>query len=132
MGIPIIFFLYITYNFYEYETIFPEIITSSIGNRAYIVFFIFALAIPFLFFATKNFKIDRFLGNLSYSIYIFQLMIIDQCKLLTPFLGEKISSLHSATIIGAIFVSICIYFIIEKPMEVHRKKRVDNALRACA
>ncbi len=130
LGCAIIFLLFVTYNIHKngYLTISVSIFHTSVGNFAYISFFIFALSMPFLFLLTKDSKIDRFLGNLSYSLYIFHLMIIDQCKFLIPLLGKGSVSHSAVIIVAAILFSICVYFLIEKPIDAIRKNRVDNAL----
>lgn len=123
-------FLYIACKIYQYEGIFVGFFDAYLASvQAYILIFALALFIPFLFIATKNSKIDRFIGNLSYSIYLFHVFIIDLCRRFSPptFLDNSDSFL-AVTVILTILFSICVYFIIEKPIDAIRQKRVDNAL----
>ena len=127
VGSIIFFFAYITYKIYKYEGFFLAFFDPNLGAfKAYLLFVAFALVIPFLFLATKDSKIDRFIGNLSYSLYIFHIFIIGQVHMfLSPFLGVESGSLGFVTVIIAILFSICVYLIIERPIEGFRQKRIE-------
>ena len=79
------------------------------------------LLIPASFILTKNYKIDRYFGDLSYPIYISQSFFIriSNVKLFPKPLG------HGATVLLLVIVfSMAIEHFITKPLEKYRQKRV--------
>jgi peptidoglycan/LPS O-acetylase OafA/YrhL len=124
------FIIYIACKSYQYEGFFVGFFDAYLASvKAYILIFALALFIPFLFIATKNSKIDRFIGNLSYSIFLFHVTVIDLCRRFSSStFSDNSDSFLAVTVILTILFSICVYFIIEKPIDSIRQKRVDNAL----
>ena len=66
-----------------------------------------ALSVPFVFSATKSNKIDRFLGELSYPIYIVHVLVIARVSLFPSFSEEK----RYNVVIYTLFASVILYFI---------------------
>ena len=110
-----IFFSFISVTFYSYRIYIGTIFVS----------------IPFLFHYTKNFKFDRFAGELSYPIYITHMLIFNIAKSL-----GITNNLPIITIIGSVVFSIILVKLISNPMERLRQGRVkvqtgiDNAAGA--
>ncbi len=120
----IIFFLaYIAYKSIVYGNFFLPFLNPMVHTaKGYAFYSAITLFIPFLFLVTKSSKIDRFIGNLSYSIYLLAPVSIH--------LGETFQSnfkylnIHMAALVTVIIISLCVYFSIEKPIESIRVKRV--------
>ncbi len=77
----------------------------------YIIVF---LAIPSLFKLTKNNKFDRFLGELSYPLYLCHFLIID---IFAQTIKVNHQYLGLYTLILSVPVAIIAYYIIQKPIE---------------
>lgn len=67
-------------------------------------------------------KLDRLLGNLSYPIYISQVIFI---KVLPAKIIPKIIDLGFTTLVSTIAFSIILYYLITKPLERLRQKRIS-------
>ncbi len=106
--------------------LFPK--TSTVPNffsDGKIMFYLLIfLAMPYLFIYSYNSKIDRFVGELSYPIYLCHLIII-------PFFGlplEKGKSLFTILlIIGmSVALSLVTIVVIVRPIDRYRQKRIKN------
>jgi peptidoglycan/LPS O-acetylase OafA/YrhL len=86
-----------------------------------ILFLSFFLCIPVVFKLTKSFKFDRRLGNLSYPIYISQIIFV---KTLPAKAIPKIVDLGFTTLLCTIIFSIMLDYFIATPLENYRQRRV--------
>lgn len=86
--------------------------------------FIFALFVPIIFSVTKNFKFDRFLGELSYPLYIIHFIIV---KMFVNFtlVDTNLKKLMIVTI--SLVISYSLYKFIEFPIDKFRQKRVASS-----
>lgn len=75
-------------------------------------------AIPSLFEITKNIKIDRFIGDLSYPVYILHFPILIFLK--DIYVRNEIMSLGSAVTVITLLASIAVYFFVDKRIENFR------------
>ena len=122
----IFFFAYIIYKAYIHGSIFMPFFDPFLDSvKGIILFAAFALFIPFLFLVSRDSKVDRFIGNLSFSMYLIHLPIAEKIHYLGKYLGDE--SLVVVVVLLTLFLSVCIYFAIEKPIETFRRKRVANA-----
>lgn len=96
-------------------------------------FYVFcAIAIPFLFAASKESRLDRFIGDLSYPLYVAQ----EPAILLvwaTPWLGGK---LHGGAAVAALSMlfSIGLTILVDRPLDRFRHGlfvRRRSAARGC-
>lgn len=84
-----------------------------------------ALAAPFLFFLSKDSRLDRLLGDLSYPVYLVHALVIAGLR---PFL----SWLGAAELNGmiAVFLSTCcawgLLMLVTRPVEELRKRSVSH------
>jgi peptidoglycan/LPS O-acetylase OafA/YrhL len=78
---------------------------------------LFALLIPGLFELTKDYKFDRWIGELSYPLYILHFPILQLLKkgTLSP-LNDTIS-LGSQVALFSFIGAILIYLFVDKPLE---------------
>ena len=99
------------------------IIFSFIHIRNFDVVYILCvfLSIPFLFKYTEKFKLDRYIGELSYPIYISHILVLNIFRAIgTP----KYSNIE--TIIGATVLSMILVKFVGGPIERIRQGRVKN------
>lgn len=91
--------------------------------------FLTILSIPFIFKWSKNIKIDRFIGEFSYPVYLSHFMIIE-------FLYSKVSDgyLNITALIITLIVSYFITQYIELPLAKYRTtlRRNDNVSDAAS
>jgi peptidoglycan/LPS O-acetylase OafA/YrhL len=103
------------------------ILYSQVFNESYlkqaVLFILEVFAIPFIFILTKNYKFDRFLGNLSFPIYLSQTLIL---KITIAKSFPKIISLGFTTLVLTIGLSILLDMLIAKPIEKYRQRRVNE------
>jgi len=98
---------------------------GELGKLLYpFVFIIFIFLLPILFEQTKNNKIDRFIGEQSYPVYIVHIFVL--------MFASKISSennLSLLVVVGSILFSIILNKYIQEKVEKTRKnnlKKVQN------
>ena len=89
-----------------------------------IILFLFSfIFIPFIFNLFKNNKIDRFIGELSFPVYISHFLIID---ILTHFTTLSHQFLGLATTIISILFSVIILKFIINPINLFRQSRIKT------
>ena len=84
---------------------------------------LFFISIPFVFMLSKYWKIDRYIGELSYPIYISHMLVstfVSYSKI--PTYGGRTFTLLAVTII----VSLLLNELVAKKVEVIRQKRVKK------
>ena len=89
-------------------------------------FYILALiTIPFLFQFSNASKIDNWIGELSYPIYVSHILVI---FILSPIISkyELDSYLGELTVLITIIVSYLLVKMVSDPFEKIRKKRVQR------
>lgn len=127
IGGVVFFFAYISYKIFVYEGFFLSFFEPMMHNvQGILLFSAIAVFIPFLFVISKDSKIDRLIGNLSYSLYLLGNLAIDGMIYIFPNFTLT-PHRHWAIITVALILSIGTYFAIEKPIEAIRRKRVENS-----
>ena len=99
-----------------------NVICPIFSTNQIIYYALITISLPFLFIASKGNKIDRFIGELSYPLYLCHLIVI-------PFFGKINSPDKSITdiafiIILSVILSIISVFLILQPINRYRQKRV--------
>lgn len=106
---------------------FQEALTQATGIDAmqgrWIVYIVMTLTIPFVFNTFKDFAWDRWIGDLSYPIYLSQLMVIGFVMTFNPPFAMWVA------IFGTIALSAIILVVIEHPLDRWRQRRVTKAPR---
>ena len=87
-----------------------------------ILLLLFPFAIPYLFDLTKNNKIDRLIGNLSYPIYIVHYSVLKFCW----DSGFSQVNIGLFVLIVSILIGVAIHFLIEKPIEKYRIAKIKE------
>jgi peptidoglycan/LPS O-acetylase OafA/YrhL len=77
--------------------------------------------LPFSFEATKRSKIDRFLGNLSYPIYISQSLII---RIVSAKKFPKLIDVGFTSLIIVIILALLVNLLLVEPIERYKAQRI--------
>ena len=101
-----------------FTTLASFIHSKSVGPVYCLCVFI---AIPYLFKFTKKFKFDRFIGELSYPIYLTHILILNLVRTAGITKYQNI-----ATILGSIVLSIILVKLVGDRLEGLRQGRVKN------
>ena len=78
------------------------------------------LSLPFMFGVTKNLSWDRFIGDLSYPVYLVHLWVHSIIERLAGVNGTLVA-------IASVLLALGIMLVIEKPVERFRRRRVAAA-----
>lgn len=112
-SISIIFFLFL--GFYDAIPLY------SIPKK-FLFFTLLAVALPMIFALTKTSKFDRYIGDLSYPVYLSHVLIgsiILPLKISNEFWGIK-------TAIISLAVSVILLYFVVRPIDAFRKKRLQS------
>jgi len=96
-----------------------HIITINIIMKTLLLFISLFISMPFIFNFTKYYKIDRFIGELSYPVYIVHMLI---GMILIKFIPLKY--LGIAVSLVSIFVSMILIKYVSEPIETFRQSRI--------
>jgi len=110
-------FLFYT-SFLVYYQFLPHERTKQL-----VLFTLSFVCIPFIFNLFKNNKIDRFIGELSFPVYISHFLIID---IITHFTNLPHQFLGTITAIFSIILSILILQFIINPINRFRQSRIKT------
>jgi peptidoglycan/LPS O-acetylase OafA/YrhL len=101
----------------------PDPGTITLGLRTKDWFFLgpAAMCIPAIFAASKQWRIDRWVGELSYPVYLSHLIIIAMCYGDFGWLGLK-------PVVGTLVLSLVILKLLDAPLERYRQARVRKQL----
>lgn len=113
--------LYLIYGFLLIFTVFFGSISFPFLGKIY--FLVFFLSIPFIFILTKNWKIDRYIGELSYPVYISHLLVL----YVINFLDYPLIKANGLTVsLITIGISILLNECIVKRIEFVRQNRLKT------
>jgi len=89
--------------------------------KTYIYLFTFFICLPYVFIFSKDWKIDRYIGELSYPIYISHLVVVMIVNRLNiPLIGGQ----GLIVTILSIFLSILLNEFVAKKIELIRQSRI--------
>ena len=114
-------FLYTVYVMIIFVTFLYGFVEIDYQIPIYLL--LFFISIPFVFMLSKHWKIDRYIGELSYPIYISHMLVstfVSYSKI--PTYGGRTFTLLALTII----VSLLLNELVAKKVEVIRQKRVKK------
>ena len=96
---------------------------SPFSLKAILYFFLISLSIPELFSAFKDNKIDRYIGELSYPIYISHMLLfyVTRHHFFEGFNGG------SFVVVCTVLISILLVKYVSEPIENYRQARVREA-----
>jgi peptidoglycan/LPS O-acetylase OafA/YrhL len=96
-----------------------------IGLKVWIYLGFLMLSIPFLFNFTNKHWLDKFIGNLSYPVYISHLTILTILINLN-LVNEKSSNFTILLILSTLIFSEVLVIFIEKPIDIWRQRRLQS------
>jgi peptidoglycan/LPS O-acetylase OafA/YrhL len=94
----------------------------NIPGKNIIFLLLFLSSLPIIFKLSKNWRVDRYIGDLSYSVYITHILALNFVSDLR--IIENKSYLSIMVIIISIALSILLKLAIGDPIERYRQKRV--------
>lgn len=109
--------------FVIFITLFNNFFPTYTRGNVYLIFFFASL--PFIFILTKDWKYDRYIGDLSYPIYISHLFMLLWMNFLD--IPIIISQGFTLTFLTVIF-SILLNYLVMKKIEKKREERVIDAI----
>jgi peptidoglycan/LPS O-acetylase OafA/YrhL len=90
-------------------------------NYAYLISYLIWMAIiPILFQLTANNKLDRYIGNLSYPIYLIHTIVIKISQIIIPYCSISESWLGKISALITILASVVIIHFFVNPLEKQR------------
>jgi peptidoglycan/LPS O-acetylase OafA/YrhL len=93
---------------------------STASYLELISYFFMAAAIPFLFSLSKSNKVDRFIGELSYPVYLVHVFVISAMVVILPYLGNLNQfkyGLFTSSAIVSVALSICVLLLVINPLD---------------
>lgn len=105
--------------------VFYEEITLSNHLKNNLLFGFIGISLPFIFNAFKNNKWDRFIGELSFSIYISHHLIVSLFRGYFFSHTNYIQYYGYAVVLTSIAFSVIVYLLVIKPIERFRQKKVE-------
>ncbi|MGO4415500.1 acyltransferase family protein [Cupriavidus sp. KB_39] len=78
------------------------------------------ISIPAIFHLSKSSRVDRWIGELSYPVYLSQMMVIPLCS-------GAFGPGNIYPVIGSIAISVLVVLVIDRPIEKFRQARVKKA-----
>lgn len=91
----------------------------EVEKRMQLMIILVAFSVPFIFIATKNYKFDRFLGDLSYPFYISHYLLVNH--VLVP-------NAPAWVLLLSLLFSILILYFVEYPIEIYRQARINKMI----
>lgn len=94
----------------------PGVLSSA--GRGHVMAFFLAMIIPAMFLISAKSAYDRFVGDLSFGIYIVHYPILAWQKTIIP-----PEWLFSTTLTFSIFAAVLLYLLIDRPVDSWRQRR---------
>lgn len=97
--------------------------------KQWVYYFVVMFSIPYLFVYSKNSRIDRRIGELSYGIYISHVFVI---SLMTVISHEFVDHARQMRYLGAIVslfsvvFAVCLYKYVQVPIDRYREGRING------
>jgi peptidoglycan/LPS O-acetylase OafA/YrhL len=104
---------------------FYEEISLSLITKNGIFFFILFLSIPFVFLSFQDNRVDRQIGELSFAIYISHHALV---SVLRPYFFANTNYIWCygyVIVLSSIILAIIFNYVIIRPLEVYRQKKVE-------
>lgn len=121
-NIGVSLFILIIFYIMNFDNIPVFILNTPIFSGKHLQFYIlFVCSIPFIFLISKNNSIDRYIGELSYPIYICHILLIS----IVSYLPKVTNSIAYNVIIYTVFLSILINLYLQNPIERIFKRKSE-------
>jgi peptidoglycan/LPS O-acetylase OafA/YrhL len=100
----------------------PSKAIDSFSVKDWFYLFTFFISLPFIFSLTKKWKFDRYIGELSYPVYLLHVLVLTVCTKLK--ISAFVGGLGVTTTIVSILCAIVLNELVQKRIEKIRQKRV--------
>lgn len=98
-----------------------------IKGRFYLYLLLIFVSVPILFHGTKKWQIDRYIGELSYPIYICHMLVLTIMVEIAVFTGKTLKL--GLFVVFTLLLSYLIQKVLVAKIEILRQRRVKNALK---
>lgn len=95
---------------------------GALPGQRYLFYTLFVLALPFAFHASKNQALDRWIGNISYPVYLSHMLILQVMEYVVP--AQAVAPL---TLVCTLVMSVLLVLLIENPLDHWRQNRALKA-----
>ncbi len=113
-NIGIVLFILVILYIINFDNIPVLLLNTTIFAGQYLQFYILLIcSIPFIFYISKNNFIDRYIGELSYPIYISHILVINAMS----HLPKMTHSIAYNVIVYTVFLSVLINHYLQNPIE---------------
>ena len=102
----------------------PVLVPNEFKYYIYLTFF--TISLPFIFDLTKRNNWDRFIGEMSYPIYLSHLLVVFIVSMLNKNLADSSFHIVPLTIVLSVFLNE--FFL--KPIEKIRQTRIEMQLKS--
>lgn len=87
---------------------------------------VFAFALPVLFHLSKNNRFDTYIGNLSYGVYIWHMLVVEMLSFSGLNKDHAWYSFQLQTLFIGLALAIISYHLLEKKLDQYRHKRLHK------
>ncbi|WP_313818619.1 acyltransferase [Cupriavidus sp.] len=105
--------------YYPHLSTAPSVIPGFYTGQLLFLLAVF-ISIPAMFHLSKSSRVDRWIGELSYPVYLSQMMVI-------PLFSGAFGPGNIYPVIGSLAISVLVVLVIDRPIEKFRQARVKNA-----
>jgi peptidoglycan/LPS O-acetylase OafA/YrhL len=105
--------------FFAYQFL-PSFTLAGLSLNQWIYYVIVGLSIPVLFLLTKNWRLDRYIGELSYPVYIVHIILIALVAQLWRYFGIQRGE-HTAVVVFSLAASLILIHWVLSPIETVRR-----------
>ncbi len=85
-------------------------------------FVLFATLVPVLFSVSKNSRLDRHLGELSYPVYISHILVLSLVEL------HPLTRNTPVFLAATLLLSVCLYYFVERRVHAWRQTRIRTGI----
>lgn len=113
-NIQLFMFLLISFFTFSYQFL------PGVFLKQYLYYLILFFTMPFVFLYTKNISLDRYLGELSYPIYVSHIFTMMLCS----FFFKALPMLPLINVLVCCLFSMLMVEFLLKPIDTYRQKRI--------
>ncbi|MBI3510809.1 MAG: acyltransferase [Bacteroidetes bacterium] len=108
---------------------YPHFSFIPLEKRCWYFYSLFLILLPFIFIYSKSFSIDRFIGELSFPIYVCHHVIMFMWRryFFTPEHSAQMNWFGIVTALCSIAAAVLLYFGVVRPVEKVRARRAAKA-----
>jgi peptidoglycan/LPS O-acetylase OafA/YrhL len=121
LAIPLVATLYLLVTYSQ----LPDLVIGKFSVRTMAFYGVLCLSLPFIFALTKDIGWDRWIGELSYPLYLCHMLVISVVRSL----GDLPLALHAVvSIVLSLVVSTALVIWIDRPLARIRERRLSRRM----